>query len=456
MTTPGGPRPTPTPDPLRAHVPPDLAAVTVEVEPGDDLGLIAQRWGIGVDELMAANGIKNLNATLYPGQSLLVPQRATLNGPASKIIPDSELVYGPTTVGFDVAQFVAERGGYLASYTEVAEGVKRSGAELVQLVAERYSVSPRLLLALLEYQSGWVTVRHPDPATMTYPLGRTEGGTEGLFRQFEWAASALNAGFYGWREGALNLVILGDGTRAALSPGLNAGSAALESFFAQVYERAGWEKAVGRTGFVATFTRAFGDPFTLAVEPLIPTGLTQPQFDLPWAPGETWYFSAGPHGGWGQNSAWAALDFLPPGRETGCYVSPFWARAVARGVIARVGFGIAVLDIDGDGHEQTGWSVLYLHVAEDGRAQVGAKLDAGDPIGHPSCEGGNATGAHLHIARRYNGVWISPKVVPFVLGPWQARLAPGGQPGAGRLYQTSVYKVSCDCRADGNAVPRAP
>ena len=33
-------------------------------------------------------------------------------------------------------------------------------------------------------------------------------------------------------------------------------------------------------------------------------------------------------------------------------------------------------------------------------------VQAGDPLGHPSCEGGNVTGTHVHLARKFNGEWI--------------------------------------------------
>jgi len=46
----------------------------------------------------------------------------------------------------------------------------------------------------------------------------------------------------------------------------------------------------------------------------------------------------------------------------------------------------------------------------------------GDPIGHPSCEGGKATGTHVHIARKYNGEWIpADGALPFNLNGWVAR-----------------------------------
>jgi len=75
--------------------------------------------------------------------------------------------------------------------------------------------------------------------------------------------------------------------------------------------------------------------------------------------------------------------------------------------------------LDGDREEAGGWSLLYLHIAADGRAPAGAYLRAGEPVGRPSCEGGPSSGTHLHIARRYNGEWIpADQDLPFVLDGW--------------------------------------
>lgn len=70
--------------------------------------------------------------------------------------------------------------------------------------------------------------------------------------------------------------------------------------------------------------------------------------------------------------------------------------------------GVVVLDLDGDGHEQTGWAVLYLHIAARERVPVGQHLYPGERIGHPSCEGGIATGTHVHLARKFNGSGSPP------------------------------------------------
>jgi murein DD-endopeptidase MepM/ murein hydrolase activator NlpD len=140
---------------------------------------------------------------------------------------------------------------------------------------------------------------------------------------------------------------------------------------------------------------------------------------LPFENDDTWSFTGGPHAGWGDGSAWAALDFAPPGTAYGCFTSNTWEVAVADGVITRSENGEVVLDLDGDGLEQTGWTILYMHVESRDRIAAGSIVHAGDRIGHPSCEGGISNGTHLHIARRYNGEWISADGnLPFVMDGW--------------------------------------
>ena len=133
----------------------------------------------------------------------------------------------------------------------------------------------------------------------------------------------------------------------------------------------------------------------------------------------TWAFTGGPHGGWDDGSAWAALDFAPVTELTGCFSSDNWVTAVTDGIIVRTGDGRVVQDIDGDGLEQTGWVVLYMHVEARERIEPGTRVRAGQRIGHPSCEGGLSNATHLHLARKYNGEWIAADgPIPFNLDGW--------------------------------------
>lgn len=421
---PGTPLVTPTPD--RPHTLPTLRSGNEQyvVQPGDTLGEIAKRYQTSPEAIAAANGLSDLNQ-LEIGQVLDIPApSAGMPGSATKIIPDSELVYGPASITFDTDSFVHHYGGYLATYHEEVNGELLSGAAIIQQIAENYSVNPRLLLAVLEHRSQWISNPSPAIESLDYPLLYQDPWRAGLYRQMAWAADELNRGYYAWRSGSTSNWVLADGNIVQIDSTINAGTAAIQHFFSRLDGRAEWDADVGYRGLFQTYFFLFGPPFDLAIEPLLPPNLTQPSMKLPFPPGEVWQFTGGPHGGWNSGSAWAALDFAPPGEPQGCASSDAWVTAAADGLILRVGNGAVLQDLDGDGYEQTDWVLLYMHIESRDRTLPGARLKIGDRIGHPSCEGGLSNGTHVHIARRYNGEWIpADGPVPFVLSGWRAESA---------------------------------
>jgi LasA protease len=411
---------TPTPNPTPADLPNGEGIETYTVQSGETLSQIALVFGCTVDEIVAANGLASANA-IRAGQTLYIPITATETGPYLKLIPDSELVYGPAYIHFDLASFVAERGGYLASYSEWTEGHERSGTEIVQLVSQRFSVGPRVLLALLELRAGWVTQVYPTGDSLDAPIGNV--GQAGLFNQLSWVAIKLNEGYYGWKRGDRTTVHLRSGHRFAIAPELNPGTTGVQNCLAELaLSKEEWLYAVGPDGFKVTYEGLFGNPFAYTIDPLVPPDLAQPELKLPWETGKMWYYTGGPHGGWGNGSGRAALDFVPSDKIPYCAVSSDWATAAAPGLVLRSDYGEVIIDLDGDGFEQSGWMLLYMHVHNQGRVSEGTYVSRGQIIGHPSCEGGFADAAHLHIARRYNGEWIpaGSGPVPMVLSGWTA------------------------------------
>lgn len=388
------------------------------VQPGDTLGRIAQAYGISLEALLQANGL-NESSLLMVGVVLDIPPISADAAPGSafKIIPDSELIYGPAGIQFDLDTYLANRNGYLSHYVQEVDGVYLSGAQIIGRTAQNYSVNPRLLLAVLEYRSGWVT--NPTPSNVDYPFGNYENFRSGLYRQAAWAADNLNRGYYLWRVNALSTLPLADGTYIPMDATINAGTAGVQYFFSRFNDRATWDADVGALGVFQTYNQLFGYPFDYGIASLIPPNLTQPPMRLPFADGATWSFTGGPHGGWDSGSAWGALDFAPPGESGGCAVSPAWVVAVADGLIVRSEEGAVMQDLDNDGYEQTGWNVLYMHIAAQDRVEVGTYVYAGDLIGHPSCEGGFSNATHLHLARKYNGEWIpADGNLPFSMDGW--------------------------------------
>ena len=419
----GQPFLTPTPDAPHRLPAPRTTQEEYVVQPGDMLGDIADSYGVGIDALMQANGLSDPNV-LNAGQVLIIPlSQPELTASAFKIIPDSELVYGPASAQFDAANFIQQRGGYLASYAEDLNGEYLTAAQIILRVAENYSVNPRLLIALIEHRSGWVT--NSFPSQTDFALGIADPSRYSLYHQLTYAADELNRGYYLWRANAIASLVLVDGSVAPIDPTINAGTAGVQQFFAKLDDRFTWASDVSApelnpASFYNTYFLLFGQhPFDYAVEPLVPAWLHQPRMTLPFERGVTWVFTGGPHGGWDSGSAWAALDFSPVVEDSGCFTTDAWVTAVTDGLIVRTGEGQVIQDLDGDGYEQTGWDILYMHVESRDRVQPGTYVHAGDRIGHPSCEGGFSNATHLHLARKYNGEWISADgPIPFVMDNW--------------------------------------
>jgi len=452
--SPGEPAPTPTPD--RPHTLPTLRTDPEKyiAQPNDTYGKIANNHGVSLQDLIDENEIIDENLLLV-GQEIDIPApKPAGKAPDFKIIPDSELVYSPTTIGFSSAAFLEGRNGYLSNYSEEVDGTPLAGVEIVNRVARDYSVNPRLLLALLEHMSGWVTNPRPDSNQIAYPLGYDqEGAPKGLYKQLSFAANNLNKGFYLYQVNALAQFILVDGTLITPSATVNPGTAGVQYFFSKVLGREAWEKAITNNGFISQYKFLFGYPFDLSLEPLLPAKLHQPSLQLPFQKNVKWYFTGGPHSSWGDGAAWGALDFAPPGEIEGCESSDDWVLAAADGDIVRADNGAVVQDLDGDGKEQTGWTILYMHIESRDRVERGTYVKAGEPIGHPSCEGGFSTGSHLHIARRYNGTWIAADGnIPFMMDGWTS--SGQGMEYNGELTRDGKSIEASEMREENNQINR--
>ena len=226
---------TPTVD-VRAVTKPPIQYYT---QSGDTLPSIVGRFGVFAGDIIYSEVVPEIGL-ISPGILLIIPDVLTDVFPSTIVMPDSEVVYSPTAVEFDIEQFVLEAGGYLSTYKQSLSTGMFSGAEIVQRVCIENSVNPRLLLALLEYKSHWVYGQPHNLAETDYPMGWVKLEEKGLYHQLSWVVSQLSIGYYGWRAGSLNSLPFKDGSIKRISPGLNAGSAAVQYLFAQWYEQAEW------------------------------------------------------------------------------------------------------------------------------------------------------------------------------------------------------------------------
>ena len=440
-----------TPYATRPAYPPG-ELVDYVAQTGDTLPALAAHFNTRVEEIQQANQfIPATTTTMPPGMPMkILIYFAPFWGTPYQIIPDQLFVNGPAQVGFQSDAFIRQQPGWLSSYYEYAADANRSAGEIVDLVAQKFSVSPRLLLALLEYQSGALTQAQSTAANSSYPLGYQKAGYNGVYLQLVWAANALNNYYYAWRDGSLVTFDHLDGRIDRPDPWQNAASVALQVYFSLFLDNDAFAQAVGPNGLAAVYRGLFGDPWTGAA-PHIPGSLEQPTLLLPFKAGSTWALTGGPHTAWGEGEPLAAID-LAPGLETGgCTPTDQAALAMAAGVVVRSEPATVLLDLDGDGDERTGWVLFYFHLATEGRAPVGTSLKLGDPVGLPSCEGGRATGTHVHIARKYNGEWIpAGGVLAFNLEGWVA--AYGSAPYLGTLTRFSRTVTACSCSDAGSHI----
>lgn len=418
---------------------------------GDTLVTVAKHFSVEPNQINSDTPI-NPTKMITPGQLLRIQDELGVSYSSQKLLPDSEVIFSPSAEDFDIQGYILASGGYLATFEQQIGGELLSGAEIVKRVAENTSINPRLLLAVIEYRSHWVT-SIPVTIDNTYPLGFHYSDYQGFFLECSLAAKLLNKGYYGWRQGQFTALAFFNGSEIRIAPQSNAGSVALQYFFAQIYPQSAWQANLyGPDNFIMLYQQLFGDYWQRAehVEPIFSGDIEPPVLELPFASGEEWALTGGLHVDWNSGTPSGALDFAPLTGELRCSTSRAWVLAAAPGVVVRSSQNIVVIALEDQQLMKTGWQLFYMHIAkQDGIAQ-GTRVNLDDRIGHPSCEGGLATGTHVHFARKYKGEWIGAgDPLPLVLSGWTA--LPGEQ-----QFKTSLVKGAQVVTAsqDGGLVSR--
>jgi LasA protease len=425
----------------------DTAPYLYYAQSGDMLPAIASRFGVEESEI-TSDGDLTKTTLIDPGTLLVVPNRIyEPTTPNVQIMPDAEIIFSSSASDFDVQAYIDEQDGYLANFKEyLGSAGWVTGYGAVERLAIENSINPRMILGILEYESRWVRGRPVDALHTDYPMGFNDYHYKGMSVQLVWAINNMAIGYYGWRAGTLTHLEFPDGTRLRIDPRLNAGTVAIQYLFSRLHSQSQWSQIINPdSGFPVMYEQMFGDPWARAdtVNPIFPSALNQPPLVLPFQPDTEWSLTGGPHNAWGQinpsiygvsNSVYAAIDFAPATAKGGCDPTPTWVVASAPGLVVRSANGVVVVDLDGDGYEQTGWNLLYLHIATTGRVPAGTWVETNDRIGHASCEGGVSTGTHLHFARKYNGEWVTADgPIPFILSGW--RVVAGDKAYEGKMVR---------------------
>ena len=223
----------------------NTAPILYYAQAADTLRVVAVRFGVDQAEISSPEPVSD-SGFINPGQLLIIPRRLTNTTASRQLMPDSEVVYSPSAVDFNSVAFASQAGGYLSTFKEWHKSTgNKLGAEIVERVALENSINPRLLMALLEYHSHWVYGQPETPNHKEYPLGRAEPRERGLYNQLVWTVNQLSIGYYAYREGRMTEIRFSDGAKTRLAPDLNAGTAALQYYFAQLYDSASWLDRAG-------------------------------------------------------------------------------------------------------------------------------------------------------------------------------------------------------------------
>lgn len=135
-----------------------------------------------------------------------------------------------------------------------------------------------------------------------------------------------------------------------------------------------------------------------------------PRFALPWAQGQAWRFTGGPHSNYGRGRPWSSLDFAGP-VAGGAYR----VVAAASGTVRRPCPNMVQI------RHANGWSTSYYHL-KNIRVRSGQKVRRGQVLGVTSTRagcGGYATGAHAHFTIRRGGDPVNIRGLR--IGGWTVR-----------------------------------
>ncbi len=125
---------------------------------GDTVPALAKHFNTTEKEIMEANPIIPKDVTTLPaGLPMQIPiYYRPLWGSSLQIIPDFAFVNGPYGLDFDVVSFVESSNGWLKEEEDFSEGSQLRGGEIIQHVANNYSIHPPIIIGFVGVPNGCI------------------------------------------------------------------------------------------------------------------------------------------------------------------------------------------------------------------------------------------------------------------------------------------------------------
>ncbi len=335
--------------------------------------------------------------------------------PRAAIIDHARFFYEPGWYAPEIQAWLETQPGPLKGLRAAIGNREHSFAEVLSSQTSLYSINPKVVLALIEQQSGLITDPAPSEDQLKFMLGY-RGDNEsraGWMSQLRWAIRELHHAQRDFPERPD--LVYADESHSPLPDGMDVAGYAIARVLAATTTAAALPARLdgGERSFVATYARLFGDPReSLPSPPPVEPFLSFPAEYIPettsffdhdapflrpngstliYRGDRSEFYSYDGHDGW---------DFamIPP--------EPILAAADGRVVFAGNsddGCGIAHAVIIDHGND---YRTLYWHLTRP-TVETGQPVTRGEVIGIVGSSG-CSTGPHLHFQVQHQGRDVDP------------------------------------------------
>jgi murein DD-endopeptidase MepM/ murein hydrolase activator NlpD len=338
--------------------------------------------------------------------------------PTEGFFHPARLSYAPDFADDRLQAFLAEQAGPLKEVRVQIGSRSQSFAAVLTSLSSLYSFSPKVMLALIEAQSGLLTAAQPTSDQIGWAVGYQADGRRGIYAQLRWASLEIRQALRDYALGygnSLPPLEFADGSEQQVDPTLSLSRYVLARVLAPTTTPGNLNNRLDR--FLNTYSQLFEDPrpaptdwpepaepfLSPPMEEIVPitsffdhdTPFLQKNGSLLtfWGRSETDIaFAYDGHTGW--DYALAPPDLVlaaAEGRVIFAGNSDDGCATPARAVIVDHG---------------NGYRTLYWHLATI-EVEAGQVVERGAVLGMAG-ESGCVTGPHLHFQVQYLGRDVDP------------------------------------------------